>query len=84
MYNCITWRASNSESIGLSKSKKKKPLPVEDEEEDESDEEEDGNDVLKTFLESVVNLVREVRPAKKKKKKEAATDLMKSLRNLLN
>ena len=38
---------------------------------------------MKTFLESVVNLVREVRPAKKKKK-EAATDLMKSLRNLLN
>ena len=66
------------------KTKKKPPPILEDEEESDEEDDESGKDeILKTFLESVVNLVREVRPVRKRKKKEATTDLMKSLKNLL-
>ena len=77
---------SGSETAPGKKTKTKKNPPPVQEEEEESDEEDDesGKDeILKTFLESVVNLVREVRPVRKRKKKEATTDLMKSLKNLL-
>ena len=77
---------SGTETAPAKKTKtKKKPHPVleEEDESDEDDDESGKDDILKTFLESVVNLVREVRPVRKRKKKEAASDLMKSLRNLL-
>ena len=55
--------------------------------EDDVDEDEvDGDerkDVIKAFLESVVNLVKEVRPTRTKRKKEPVQDLMKSLKDLL-